>query len=93
LHADAARFKPTINAMRGNGESVMAGQRPPLADCVLHSSVISEPSVRNPPTLSCFWRYSPRPTVSGRSDHPLIEPNTTGYEVLDYVDRTGYVEE
>jgi hypothetical protein len=52
LDADAAPLKPTVNAMRANGESVMAGQRPPLADCVLHSSVISEPNIRNHPTLS-----------------------------------------
>jgi hypothetical protein len=52
LDADAAPLKPTVNAMRANGESVMAGQRPPLADCVLHSSVIGEPNIRNQPTLS-----------------------------------------
>jgi hypothetical protein len=86
-------LKPTVKAMRGNGESVMAGQRPPLADCVLHSSLISEPSVRNHPTLSCLWNYPPRLTVTGWSNRPLIEPNTTGYEFLDDVDGTGYVQE
>jgi hypothetical protein len=92
LNADAVRSKPTVNAMHTNGESVMAGHRPPLADCVLHGSVISEPSVRNHPMLSCFWRYSPRLTVTGQSDCPLIEPNTIGYGFLVDVDETSYVQ-
>jgi hypothetical protein len=31
--------------------------------------------------------------VTGRSDRPLIEPKTTGYEILGDVDCTGYVQE
>jgi hypothetical protein len=52
LDVDAGPLMPTVNAMRANGESVMAGHRPPLADRVLHGSVISEPNIRNHPTLS-----------------------------------------